>query len=143
MSKVENGNTVEIHYRGLLSNGTEFDSSRERGETLTFTVGTDTVLPSFSNEVIGMGMGDTKKFTLSAAEAYGERIEEAVQTVPKTVFPDDFEFVIGGTVQGEQHDGQPFIAKICEENESDVLMDFNHPLAGEDLDFEVELVSLT
>ncbi len=142
MSKVENGNTVEIHYKGLLSDGTEFDSSHQRGETLSFTVGGQEVLTAFSEAVVGMTVGETKKFTLEAADAYGERIEEAVQTVSKSVFPDNFEFILGGTVQGEQHDGSQFLAKITEERESEVTMDFNHPLAGEDLDFEVELVKL-
>ena len=143
MSKVENGNNVEIHYRGLLSDGTEFDSSHNRGETLSFTVGGQEVLPAFSEAVVGMAVGDTKKFTLEAANAYGDRIEEAIQTVSKSVFPDDFDFIIGGTVQGEQHDGSQFLAKITEEKDNEVVMDFNHPLAGEDLDFEVELVNLT
>jgi|TARA_R110002074_G_scaffold347887_1_gene518260 peptidylprolyl isomerase len=142
MSKVENGNTVEIHYRGLLSDGTEFDSSHSRGETLSFTVGGQEVLPAFSDAVVGMSVGDTKKFKLDAANAYGNRVDEAVQTVAKSVFPEGFEFIIGGTVQGEQHDGSQFLAKITEELEEEVLMDFNHPLAGEDLDFEVELVNL-
>ena len=143
MSKVENGNTVEIHYRGVLQDGTEFDNSRERGETLTFEVGSDEVLNAFSSEVVGMTLGESKNFTLPAADAYGLRSEEAVQTVPKSAFPDEFEFIVGATVQGEQMNGQMFLAKICEEQESDVVMDFNHPLAGEDLVFEVEVVNLT
>ena len=143
MSKVENGSTVEIHYRGLLSDGTEFDSSHGRGETLSFTVGGQEVLPAFSDAVVGMTVGDTRKFTLEAVDAYGERINEAVQSVSKSVFPDDFEFIVGGTVQGEQHDGSQFLAKITEERDEEVIMDFNHPLAGEDLSFEVELVTLT
>ena len=138
--KVQNGNNVSVHYRGTLNDGTEFDNSKIRGQTLSFEVGSGRMLPGFDRAVVGMTVGQTKKISLTANEAYGPRIPDAVQTVPKTSFPPDFEFLVGEVIQGNGPQG-PFLAKIEEEKEQEVVLDFNHPLAGEDLSFEIELVS--
>ena len=143
MSKVENGNNVKVHYKGTLTNGEQFDSSYDRGETLPFTVGAGQMIKGFDAAVVGMEVNDKKTVTIPSAEAYGPRVEDAVQDVPKTIFPPDFEFRINETVQGADQNGQPLIAKILEENEETVKLDLNHPLAGEDLTFEIELVEIT
>ena len=139
--KVQNGNSDSVHYRGTLSDGTEFDNSKVRGQALNFQVGSGQMIPGFDRALVGMTVGETRNIHLTAQEAYGPRIPDAVQTVPKTAFPDDFEYLVGEVIQGNGPQG-PFLAKIQEERDTEVLLDFNHPLAGEDLDFEIELVSL-
>lgn len=142
MSTAQDGNTVSIHYTGALSDGTEFDSSRER-EPLTFTVGSGQVIPGFNSNVMGMKEGENKTFVIPCDEAYGQKDEAAIQLIPRTSFPEDFEFRIGGMVSGTANNGQPFTAKILSEAKEEITLDFNHPLAGEDLTFDVEVVSIT
>ena len=93
------------------------------------------MIPGFDRALVGMTVGETRNIHLTAQEAYGPRIPDAVQTVPKTAFPDDFEYLVGEVIQGNGPQG-PFLAKIQEERDTEVLLDFNHPLAGEDLNFE-------
>ena len=143
MKTVEVGNNVKVHYIGKLSDGTEFDSSHNRKEPLAFEVGSGNMLRGFDSAVVGMSEGETKAFTLSPAEAYGERVEDAIQPVPMAAFGPDFEFILGGTIQGNGPRG-PFLAKIhaLEEEAQQVLLDMNHPLAGEELSFEIEMVEI-
>jgi FKBP-type peptidyl-prolyl cis-trans isomerase 2 len=140
--KVENGNKVSVHYRGTLSNGTEFDSSYTRGEPIEFEVGSGQMISGFESAIPGMEIGEKKNITIDSDNAYGSRDEEAIQSIPKGAFPPDFEFVEGATVQGQSPGGKPFLAKICEAGTETVTLDFNHPLAGEDLTFEIELLNI-
>ena len=142
MSTVENGNTVSVHYKGTLNDGTEFDNSRTRGEPLTFQVGSGQMIPGFDSGVLGMSVGETKNLSLTAEEGYGEKNEEALQEVSKQFFPPEFNFTAGEMVQGTTPEGQPLLAKIVSEAEDTVILDFNHPLAGEGLNFEVELMEI-
>jgi peptidylprolyl isomerase len=143
MSKVEKGSKVKVHYKGTLTDGVQFDSSYDRGETLPFEVGAGQMIPGFDAAVVGMEAGDKKTVTIPSSEAYGERNDKAVQDVPKTAFPPDFEFRLNESVQGANEQGQPLIAKILEVTDESVKLDLNHPLAGEDLTFEIELVEIT
>lgn len=138
--KVTTGQNVNVHYRGTLSDGTEFDNSRVRGQALSFEIGSGRMISGFNDAVVGMTVGETKSVTLTPDNAYGYRNEQAVQNVPRTAFGEDFQFEIGGTVQGNGPMG-PFLAKILEVGDDNVLLDMNHPLAGETLNFEIELVS--
>ena len=138
--KVTNGHNVSVHYKGTLSDGTEFDNSKVRGTTLDFTAGSDQLLAGFSSAVLGMTVGETKTVQIPTLEAYGQPRPEAIQQVPRSAFAEDFEFIVGGTVQGNGPSGQ-FIAKIQDVEEEFVVLDLNHPLAGEDLTFEIELIS--
>ena len=138
--KVATGDSVKVHYRGTLPDGTEFDNSHARGEPLEFTIGSGQMIVGFNDAIIGMEEGETKSFSLTPELAYGHRIEEAVQAVPRSAFGEDFQFEIGGMVQGNGPQG-PFIAKIQELSDDTVTLDLNHPLAGENLNFEVEVVS--
>jgi len=138
--KVATGDNVKVHYRGTLTDGTEFDNSHTRGEPLEFTIGSGQMIVGFNDAIIGMEEGETKTFSLTPEMAYGHRIDEAVQSVPRTAFGDDFEFEIGGMVQGNGPRGA-FVAKIHELDETTVTLDLNHPLAGQELNFEVEVVS--
>jgi len=141
MSTVENGNTISVHYRGTLNDGTEFDSSHSRNETLTFEVGSGQMIPGFDTAVVGMTTGETKNITLTPEEAYGPINTEAVVDISKDNFPDDFEYVEGAMIQGFGPNG-PVIGTINEVKEEAVNVDFNHPMAGKDLNFEIELVEI-
>ena len=138
--KVTNGHNVSVHYRGTFSDGTEFDNSRTRGQTLSFTVVDGNMISGFNDQVLGMSVGDTKTFTLTSEAAYGPRDEQAVQNVPRSAFEPTFEFIVGEIIRGQTPDG-PFVAKILSVQDESVTLDFNHPLAGQDLTFEVELVT--
>jgi FKBP-type peptidyl-prolyl cis-trans isomerase 2 len=139
--KVTNGHNISVHYVGTFTDGTEFDNSHVRGETVSFKVGSGQMLPGFSNAVMGMTVGETKNFTLTPDEAYGPRNESAFKSVPRDAFSPDFEFEVGATIQGNGPTGQ-FLAKIQEVQETQIVLDMNHPLAGQDLSFEVKVVSL-
>jgi peptidylprolyl isomerase len=138
---VKNGNTVSVHYKGTLNDGTVFDESRPRGKTLDFTVGSGQMIGGFNNAVVGMTTGETKTVTLGADDAYGQHNPEAIQVVPRQAFGEDFKFEIGGMIQGNGPAG-PFLAKIQEVADTEVTLDMNHPLAGEELTFEIEVLSV-
>ena len=142
MTIAENGNTVSVNYKGTLNDGTVFDNSYDRGEPITFEVGSGQMISGFDSAILGMQEGETKSFTVSCADAYGERVEKNVQNIPRQAFPPDFKFVEGATVQGNQPDGRQFLAKIVSQTDEAVMLDFNHPLAGQDLNFEIELMNL-
>ena len=135
------GSSVKVHYRGTLNDGTVFDSSYDRGETITFTIGAGQMIPVFDSAVNGMTLGEKKTVNLKPEQAYGDRIDEAVRDVPKTSFPDDFEFNNGVPVEGNVN-GNAVRGIIEEVNEDSVTIDFNHPMAGRDLNFEIELVDV-
>jgi len=139
--KVETGHNVQVHYKGTLADGTEFDNSHNRDQTLDFQVGSDFMIRGFNDALLGMTEGQTKAVTLTPDVAYGDRAPNALQPVPKNAFRPDFEFRLGGTIQGNGPNG-PFIAKIHAVEEERVVLDLNHPLAGEVLNFEIELVSI-
>ena len=140
--KVTNGSMVKVHYKGTLSDGREFDNSHSRGQTLDFQVGSDTLIKGFNDAVIGMTEGQTKTFTILAADAYGDHNPDARTTAPKTAFPPNFDFTVGAEVMGAAPDGRPFTAKILSFEADTVTLDVNHPLAGKDLTFEVEMVEV-
>jgi FKBP-type peptidyl-prolyl cis-trans isomerase 2 len=142
MSKVEIGQTVSVHYVGTLDDGTEFDSSRKNNEPLLCEVGGGKLIKGFDSALIGMQVGDVKKVSVDSDNAYGDIIEEAFQTVSKSAFPEDFAFNVGETVRGNNENGQPVRAKIESLNESDVTLNFNHPMAGQNLNFEIELLEI-
>ncbi len=139
---VERGNTVTVHYTGTLNDGTQFDSSRGR-ESFSFQTGTGQVIPGFDNGIIGMEVGETKTINIPAAEAYGLINENAIQVVDKTRFDEGVEIAIGETVSGQTEDGRPVAAKIVSVEDATVTLDFNHPLAGQDLNFEIELLAIS
>lgn len=141
MSKVEDGNTVKVHYTGTLKDGSVFDSSTER-EPLEFKLGEGQLIPGFEKAVIGLEEGDKTKVDIPVEEAYGEAREELVINVPKDQLPDDVEPEIGMQLQVNQPDGQPVPVRIAEISDDELTLDANHPLAGKDLSFEIELVEI-
>ncbi len=142
MSTVQDGQNVSVHYEGTFDDGTVFDSSRSRGGELSFQVGAGQIISGFNDALLGMTTGDTKKIRLEPQDAYGETNPEAVQTMERTVFPEDFELVEGATVQGKNDLGQSLLAKIISFTDGEVTLDMNHPMAGKALNFEIELVSI-
>ena len=138
---VENGQNVSVHYRGTFEDGEEFDNSRVRGVTLDFTVGSGEMISGFNEQILGMTTGETKTFKLMAQDAYGPKNASAIQEIPRSSFETGFEFVVGEIIRGQTPQG-PFVAKILSVDDASVTLDFNHPLAGRNLTFEVELVSI-
>ena len=142
MAKVEKGNKIKVQYVGTLNNGEKFDSSHDRGQTLDFEVGSGQMIKGFDEGVIGMEVGESKTLQLKPEDAYGLRNEEAQTEVPREALPQDFNPQIGETVQGQTVDGRPILAKVKELLEDKVILDLNHPLAGEELNFQVDLVEI-
>ena len=140
--KVTSGQTVELHYVGTLEDGTEFDSSRARDETISVEVGSGQLIAGFDSALTGMKLGEVKNITLSPNEAYGSVNPDAYDTVPLAKFPENFDPVVGGVVQGTSVDGRPIVAQIGSISGDSAVLNFNHPLAGKTLNFEIELVSI-
>ena len=142
MTKVIKGNKVKVHYTGTLNDGEKFDSSRDRGETLNFQVGEGQMIKGFDQAVLEMEVGQTKKINLQPPDAYGDVKAEAIQEVPKTEFPPDFKLDEGGMVEGRTQSGQPMRATVKEVKNDSVILDMNHPLAGKELNFDIELIEI-
>lgn len=135
------GDTVKVHYTGTLSDGSVFDSSADR-EPLEFTLGTGAVIPGFDNAVTGMEIGDRKTFTIPAAEAYGAHDPRMVQDVPRSELPADLTLFIGMRLTASDNMGREIPLVVTELTDTTVTLDANHPLAGEDLTFAIELVAV-
>ena len=135
------GREVQVHYKGTFEDGTIFDSSYDRGESIGFTVGAGEMIPGFDKAVAGMKVGETKQVTIEPDDAYGEHNPDGVQAVPKESFPEDFEFEKGLVIEGNVQD-QPVRGIINEVRDDFVVVDFNHPMAGRSLNFDIELVEV-
>jgi len=141
MPQAKKGDKVKVHYTGRLNDGTVFDSSKDR-EPLEFQLGQGELIPGFEHAVDGMTPGDTKTIDLSADQAYGQHREELIQKVPRQQFPNDMEFKVGQRFQIGQQEEQPMIVQVTEVTESDITLDGNHPLAGKNLTFDIELLGI-
>lgn len=137
--KPVSGQKVRVHYKGTLEDGTEFDSSAGC-DPLEFIVGAGQVIPGFDSAVGDLELGASTTVTIPADEAYGPRYEEAIQQVPLDVFPDAPE--LGWAVEMADPQGQRLAAIIIDIEDEFAVLDFNHPLAGQDLTFEIELVEV-
>lgn len=134
------GSTVKIHYKGTFDDGVAFDDSKDR-EPLEFTVGAGRVIPGFERNVIGMEAGQKKKFTVPAVDGYGERRPELLLDVPRTRFPENMDLK-PGMVLTFKKDNMNFQATVAKVEGDAVKLDMNHPLAGKNLNFEIEVVSV-
>lgn len=141
MSEAKTGDTVKVHYRGTLADGTEFDSSRGQ-EPLEFTLGQGQLISGFEDAVVGMTLGENKTITIAPDEAYGERNEAMVQKVPRGAIPPEIELAEGMLLQAQGPDGETLRFTVADFNDEQVTVDGNHPLAGRDLTFELELVQI-
>ena len=140
MQQAKPGDTVRVHYTGTLDDGTEFDSSQGR-DPLEFTLGAGQVVPGFDAAVTGMQPGETKTVTIPAAEAYGDPRPELLLSVPRTQIPPNVEPRVGQRLQVGRG-AQAFPVLVHEVTDEHVVLDGNHPLAGQDLTFELELVEI-
>jgi peptidylprolyl isomerase len=141
MQQVKKGDKVNVHYHGKLTDGSTFDSSEGR-EPLQFTAGSGQVIVGFDNAVIDMTPGDKKTVNIPVTEAYGERNDDMVMEYPISEFPADMTPEVGMELQMGDNAGNVFPVVITEINGDTVVLDANHPLAGQDLVFEIELVSI-
>jgi peptidylprolyl isomerase len=141
MSQAKPGDTVSIHYTGTLDDGTQFDSSSGR-DPLEFTLGTGQVIPGFDKAVEGMAVGDSKSVNIPPEDAYGPRHDQMIQDVPKTALPDDLEPVEGMALQAQGQDGQVINLTVTAVSDDSITVDGNHPLAGQALNFDIELVDI-
>ena len=141
MSHAKSGDTVKIHYTGTLADGTQFDSSAGR-DPLEFTLGSGQVIPGFDKAVEGMAVGDSKSVNITAQDAYGPRHEQMVQDVPKSALPDDLEPAEGMSLQARGQDRRVVNLTVTHVGDEAITVDGNHPLAGKDLNFDIQLVEI-
>ncbi len=141
MSKAQKGDTVKVHYVGKLKNGEVFDSSYDR-EPLEFTIGGGQLIKGFDNAVEGMEEGEKKTVTIPADEAYGPYREDMIIEVGKENLPEGLEPQINQQLYMEDAQGQTLIVTVTEVLENSIKLDANHPLAGKDLVFDIELISI-
>lgn len=141
MQKVKSGDKVKVHYHGKLTNGETFDSSAGR-QPLEFEVGSGMVIKGFDDGVTGMSVGEKKTVNIPYNEAYGPRNTEMMFDVPKENFPKEMQLEIGMPLMMSDPSGQNIEVVVAQIKESSVVLDANHPLAGQDLVFEIELVEL-
>lgn len=141
MAGAKNGDKVRVHYTGKVEDGTVFDSSKNR-EPLEFTLGETGIIPGFQEMVVGMNPGDSKTDTIPSEKAYGPHMEEMVLDVERDKLPQDLDLEVGQHLQLSRSDGQVIPVHVTHVGESSVTIDANHPLAGEDLTFEVDLIEI-
>lgn len=136
---IQNGSTVDVHYTGRLNDGSIFDSS-EGKSPLSFTVGTGQIIPGFENAIIGKNIGDKVTVNISPSEAYGEIREDLFVIVPNEQLPGAVE--VGMSLQAQGENGIPVNVVVKEVNEDHAIIDGNHPFAGKELIFDIEVVSV-
>ncbi|MBO9572565.1 MAG: peptidylprolyl isomerase [Chitinophagaceae bacterium] len=141
MQQAKAGDTVKVHYHGKLTDGTTFDSSQGR-EPLQFTVGNGDVIRGFDDGVTGMKVGDKKTIHIPADDAYGQKDDSRVVEFPIANFPPDLKPEVGMQLNMTNGSGQVIPVVIQEVGQDTVMLDANHPLAGKDLVFDIELVDI-
>ena len=141
MDQAKSGDTVQVHYTGTLQDGTVFDSSRER-EPLQFTIGQGQLIAGFEQAVVGLNVGESVSVDITAADAYGTYDEELLRKIERSQLPEDLTPEVGQHLQVVHQDGNKSVVTIVEVADTTVTLDANHPLAGEDLNFEIELVGV-
>lgn len=141
MPQAKQGDTVAVHYTGRLDDGTEFDSSR-KGEPIEFEVGSGSVIEGFDRAVEGMEVGERREFRLEPNEAYGPRRDDLEVQVSRDRLPDGMRPEVGAMLSVQVTPDQQAVARIAGVGERDVTLDLNHPLAGQALSFDIELVEI-
>ncbi len=139
--QAKSGDKVQVHYTGKLEDGSVFDTSQGR-EPLEFTLGEGQVIPGFEKAVEGMTPGESKTTQIPAEEAYGPRRSEMIMEIDRNQFPSNIQPEVGQQLQVRQPNGEGFAVTITEVNDNTVTLDTNHPLAGQDLTFDIQLVEI-
>jgi peptidylprolyl isomerase len=141
MAEVKANDTVKVHYTGRLSDGTMFDSSLSR-EPLEFTIGQKMVIPGFEEGMIGMTVGETRTVSIASQDAYGPYLEDLVGSIKRTQIPPNIDLQVGGILQMQTPDGGTMLVVVKALTDEAVTLDANHPLAGKDLAFEINLLEI-
>jgi peptidylprolyl isomerase len=141
MSQAKAGDSVHVHYTGRLDDGTQFDSSEGR-EPLEFTLGSGQVISGFDEAVRGMEVGESRSVRVPLEDAYGPRHEQLIQEVPKSALPDEIDPSVGMPLQTKGPDGRVLNLVVTAVSEETFTVDGNHPLAGQALNFDIELVKI-
>jgi len=141
MEKAKDGDTVSIHYTGMLESGEVFETTKERNP-IEITLGNRRVVPGIEKGILGMTVGETKTFEVAPEQGFGERMQEFKTAVKRDDLPEQITPVIGQPLKVEQRDGDSFVMFISDMDEDTVTLDVNHPLAGQTLTFTVELLAL-
>ena len=139
--QAKTGDTVKVHYTGTLEDDTVFDTSAG-GEPLAFTLGQGLVIPGFEQAVTGMKVGESKTVDIPVEQAYGPYRDDLILVVERDQLPEDLEIEVGQQLQMSQEDGSYIVVTITEVSETTITIDANHPLAGQNLTFEIELVEI-
>jgi peptidylprolyl isomerase len=142
MEKVENGQFVSVHYKGTLQNGEVFDTSEGR-HPLEVEMGAGQVLSGFEKALLGMSLNEKKVFTLDPEDAFGQKDESRIYSLPRADIPSEVNPEIGQTVALSSPAGRQVPAMITEVDEETVVVDLNHPLAGQTLTFDIEVVGIS
>lgn len=141
MAQAREGDIVSVHYSGTLADGTLFDSSRD-GDPLRFTLGEGQVIEGFETAVLGLEPGQSKDFSVTPEEAYGPHREELVHTLGREYFPEDIEIEMGLSLEVSRENGESYVVTVTGISDDEVTLDANHPLAGQTLNFSIELVAI-
>lgn len=137
-----NGKNVKAHYRGTLDDGTQFDSSYDRGEPIAFTCGAGQMIAGFDAAVMDMQVGEKKSVHIPAAQAYGERRDDLLMNFPAEQVPNMEQIKVGDKLFLQAPNGMPIPVTVVDVDASGVVLDANHELAGQDLNFDLELVEV-
>ena len=141
MTQAKKGDNVKVHYTGKLNDGTVFDTSKDR-HPLQFIIGEGRIIAGFEEAVVGMNRGEAKTETIPPDKGYGPRRDDMVVTVERKQLPTDMDPAVGQRLELTQTDDQKLLVTITDVTESNITLDANHPLAGQDLTFEIELVDI-
>lgn len=142
MTQAKQGDTVNVHYTGKLEDGTIFDSSRSRNP-LQFTIGKGQVITGFEQAVIGMSLGESKSARISVDQAYGPRRDDRIVTIERTQLPSGFNPAVGQRLELTQTDDQRILVTVSAMTDTTLTLDANHPLAGKELTFDIELLKIS
>ena len=141
MSVASKGNAVKVHYTGRLNDGTVFDTSANR-DPLEFTLGDGNMIKGFDSAVYGMQAGEEKSITIPCEEAYGEKRDDMMLDIPIDQVPPHIQPELGMELSLQNQAGQPVPVKVVHVDEQKITLDANHPLAGQDLIFDIRLVAI-
>ncbi len=141
MAQAKQGDTVNVHYTGQLDNGTVFDTSRSR-HPLQFTIGKGQVIAGFEQAVVGMKSGESKTVIIPVDQAYGQRRQDMIITMERNQLPPDINPNIGQRLELTQMDDHNVLVTVAAVTDTNLTLDANHPLAGKDLTFHIELIGI-